>query len=141
MKFKMRMLHFTKGSGADIIAQAIAREQGAKSDQIPPAYNCENEKLVFICIDAGKKLDEKVTKFMTYLNPSRVKNLAFVAIGCDTSYCLNQLKEMATSRDINVVDELSINVKSGLFKKGKVTDNDIQNAVKWSCDIVDKLSN
>lgn len=141
MKFKMRMLHFTKGCGADDIAASIARAQGATCDQIPPAYNCENEKLVFVCVDAGKKLDEKVTKFMSYLNPSRVKNIAFVAIGSDTSACLSELKEMATSRDVNVVSELSINVKNGLFKKGKVKDIDIENAVKWAEGVVDGLAN
>lgn len=141
MKFKMRMLHFTKGSGAGDVAQAIARSQEATCDQIPPAYNCENEKLVFVCVDAGKKLDEKVTKFMSYLNPSRVKNIAFVVIGSNTSACLNELKEIATTRDVNVVSELSINVKNGLFKKGTVNDADIQNAVKWASEIVDSLAN
>lgn len=141
MKFKMRMLHFSKGNGAGDVAQAIARSQGATCDQIPPAYNCENEKLVFVCVDAGKKLDEKVTKFMSYLNPSRVKNIAFVTIGSDTTAVLNELKEIANSKDVNVVSELTIKVKSGLFKKGTATTADIENAVKWASEIVDKLAN
>lgn len=140
MKFKMRVLHFAKAGNADAIAAAIAKDQGANCDQIPPAYNCENEKLIFVCAEGNKKSDKAVVEFVKYLNTDRVKNIAFLSVG--GAEAVDELKALASSNGINVVGDTHVcQVKGGLFKKGKVTDDDIKAAVAWASKIVDSLAN
>ena len=40
MKYKMRILHYSKSGNAGSLAQAITEDQKAKCDKIPPAYPC-----------------------------------------------------------------------------------------------------
>ncbi len=140
MKFKMRVLHFSKADNASAIAAAIAKSQQTNSDQIPPAYNCENEKLVFVCVEVSKKIDEKVVNFLKNLNSNRVKNLAFITVGSDTGEAMNELKSMAKNVGVNVAADMECTVKSSLFKKGKVTGADIQNCVDWAAKLVNSLA-
>ena len=61
MLFKMRCLFFSKAGNAEHIAQQIARTHKTTSDQIPPAYPSESEKLLFIGVEAnGAGVDKKV---------------------------------------------------------------------------------
>lgn len=141
MKFKMRVLHFSKNDNASAIAAAIAKAQQTNSDQIPPAYNCENEKLVFVCAEIGKKLDEKVVAFMSNLNSDRVRNIAFIGVGTNTDAAIGELKGMAEKLGIKVAGSMECTVKSGLFKKGKVSDADIKKCTDWADGIVNALAN
>lgn len=144
MKFKMRVLHYAPGGNADNLSAAIARTQETTCDQIPPAYNCENEKLAIICAEVGKKADDKLVNFVNHLTSARVKNIAFLTVSSASpeaaKAAIAPLKDMAEKNNIHVLDDIfQCTVKGGLFKKGKVTQADIENAVDWADKIVNSL--
>lgn len=141
MKFKMRSLQYAKGYGADTVASAIQKAQAIpKLDRIPPDYNLENEKLAFICVDAGKKLDDAVKSFISFLNPSRVKNVALLVVSPNGDAAMNEMKAAAQSAGVTIAGDLTIAVKGGLFKKGSVSDADVKKAVDWAAKLVDSLA-
>lgn len=142
MKFKMRVLQYSKDTGAFEIATAIAKAQGIqKVDRIPPDYNLEGERLALVCVDCGKKADKSVVSFVNFLNTDRVKNVAFIGVGNGTADAMNELAGMAKATGINVVGITECAVKSGLFKKGKPTDADINTVLAWVDGIVNSLAN
>lgn len=139
MKFKMRVLHFSPAGNAERIASAIAREQRATSDQIPPAYPIENEKLAFIGMELkGSGPDKAVANLCNDLNTSRVRNVAFFVVGGDAS-AVNSLQSIITSKGINVVGDTFACTGKGLFKK-TISDEDVSAAVAWANKIVDSLA-
>lgn len=139
MKYKMTVLYFSRTGGAQTLARAIAREQQTKGDQIPPAYPCEGQKLVLIGLETNKPVDKQVEAFVRDLNPNRTKNVAFFCAGDDVSK-LEGLKSILKGNGVNVLDDIfTCSVKGGLFKSGKVTDDDVKNAVVWSNKVVDSL--
>lgn len=144
MKFKMRVLHYAPNGNADNFAAAIARSLQTSCDQIPPAYNCENEKLVFVCVETGKKLAKPVSTFVGYLKDTSTRNLAFLTVSGSSpevaKAALAPLMEAARKNNINVIDDVyQCTVKNMLFKQGKASQEDIDNAVVWANKIVDSL--
>ena len=135
-KIKMTVLYKGKAGNASEMAEAIGRSQQAKIDQIPPAYNMENQKLVVICVEGGKKADSDVMKFISNLNPGRVKNIAIVCIGSEYG-CVDEMKASAEKLGVVVGNVKQVEVKGGLFKKSAVSDEDIQKAIAWAGNIIE----
>lgn len=136
---KAKSLHYSKSGNVQVIAGRLGETYRCVSDQIPPAYPCEAEKIVFIGIETDKKIEKPVVDFCKNLDPARARNVAFYLVsGSGNTSGLDPLKETLKSHGVNVAgDTLVINVKSSLFKKGKVTDADVETALKWAQDIVD----
>lgn len=138
MKYKMQVLYFSKAGNTEKIAQAIGRDQKTKSDQIPPAYPVEAQKLVFIGLELGK-VDKKVLDFVTDLKPARTKNVAFFVTG--DAAPLAELKDILKKNGVNVVEDIHVcPVKKGLFKQGAVSDADVKACVAWASKVVDSLA-
>ena len=136
---KMRALYFSKAENAESVMKAVAADQNCHCDKIPPAYPCEREALVFICVEADKDVaDEKVTALVKDLNTERTKNVAFILVSSNGSTAaINSLKDMVTKNGIGVVGEtLVLPAKKGLFKQGKLEDGAVDKAKKWAKDIV-----
>ena len=53
---KAKSLHFSKRGTVQPIAAEIGRVFQCVCDQIPPAYPCEGEKVVFIGVDMSGKV-------------------------------------------------------------------------------------
>lgn len=140
MKYKMQVLYFSKDGNTEKLAQAIARDQKTKSDQIPPAYPVEAQKLIMIGLELGNgKIAKQVRDFVVDLNAQRTKNVAFFATG-DAS-ALSELKDILKKNGVNVVEDVHVcAVKKGLFKAGKVSDADVTACVQWASKIVDSLA-
>ena len=137
MKYKMRILHYSKSGNAGILAQAITEDQKAKCDKIPPAYPRENEKLVIIGVDADKK---SPADFCATLTPARAKNVAFFAIGGSCNEMVEELKKIVKATGTNVLEEaFTVQAKSSLFKKAKLGDEDLKAGVAWASKTVDSL--
>lgn len=139
MKYKMQVFYSSKAGNTERMAQAIARAQGTKSDQIPPAYPVEGQKLIMIGLELGKgSADKQVKDFINDLKPERTKNVAFFVTGNTAG--LAELKTLLEQKQVNVLDNIfACEVKSGLFKSGKITDGDLQAAVNWAEQVVDSL--
>ncbi len=74
---KMRVLWYTKKGNMIGLAETVMKDFDIKGEAIPPAYNCENEKLVFIGISCGKEAPDMLRRFLRELNKSRAQNVAF----------------------------------------------------------------
>ena len=65
--------------------------------------------------------------------------LRFSVLGDDVSK-LDELKSILKGNGVNVLDDVfTCQVKGGLFKVSKVSDEDIKKAVAWSNKVVDSL--
>ena len=139
MKYKKQVLYFSKTGNTEKMAQAIGKSQKAKSDKIPPAYPVEGQKLILIGLELGKgSVDKQVKDFINDLKPERTKNVAFFVTGNVSA--LEELKDILKHKEVNVLDDVyACEVKGGLFRSGKVTDEDIQAVVKWADKVTDSL--
>ena len=133
---KAKSLHFSKRGTVQPIAAEIGRVFQCVCDQIPPAYPCGGEKVVFIGVDMSGKVPAPVDHFCRDLNESRTKNVAFYLINGQPS-ALEDLKAAMAANGVHMVDDvLQIEVKSSFFKKGSVTDADIKKALDWADNVV-----
>ncbi|HIS48890.1 MAG TPA: hypothetical protein IAA80_00075 [Candidatus Gallacutalibacter pullistercoris] len=133
---KAKSLHFSKHGSAQPIAAEIGRVYQCVCDQIPPAYPCEGDKVVFIGVEMSGKLPGPVEHFCRDLNPTRAKNVAFYVINGNVSG-LDGIKKELEANGVHMVDDvLTLEIKSSLFKKGVPTDADIQKAMEWSKNVI-----
>jgi hypothetical protein len=136
----MRMLHFPEAGIAQQLAREIAKAQEVDInlvDKIPPAYNVEKERLVFIGIEKGSL--KVVSAFCKQLSPERVKNVAFYSLGAGAADA-DELKKIVEGKGIAVANTLTLDIKGGLFKKAALSADDIKKAVDWAAGIVDSLA-
>lgn len=135
---KAKSLHFSKSGSVQPIASEIGRVMQCVCDQIPPAYPCEGEKVIFIGIEMNGKLPGAVEHFCKDLNPTRAKGVAFYVInGTGNTDGLSGItEEMKKNGVITYGDPLGVTVKGSIFKKGKPTDEDIKKVLDWA----DKVS-
>ena len=89
---KAKSLHFSKSGSAQIIASELGRVYQSVCDQIPPAYPCEGEKVVFVGVEMTGKVPSPVDRFCRDLTPSRAQN---VAIYVDQRQRLHRRREGA----------------------------------------------
>ncbi|HAN44835.1 MAG TPA: hypothetical protein DCP97_05525 [Ruminococcaceae bacterium] len=140
---KMQVLYFSKDGNSQILANALSREHRCKCDQIPPAYPCENEKLVIIGLELnGKEAPKQVVDFCKNMTDKRAKNVAFFEVSSNGGIDgLGNLKSILKGNGINVMDDVHIcTVKGSLFSKGKVTEGDVVAIKDWSIKLIEKLS-
>ena len=113
VKMKAKSLHFSKSGNVQPIASEIGRVMQCVCDQIPPAYPCEGEKVVFIGVEMNGKLPGAVDHF-----------------------CTDGLSSIIDTMKKNGVETygepLGIAVKGGLFKKGMPTDADTKKVLEWA---------
>lgn len=125
------------------LAAAIKTEFGLTennnaTDIIPPAYSCENERLVILGISGKGDLDDMVRRFCGELNKKKAQNVA-VFIDGDEKLLQNTvsvLKETGT----NVIENTKIVKFGGLpFIGGKLSDAELKEYLEWVHSIVDNL--
>lgn len=106
-------------SGANGYAQAIADELAemfhCKCDQIPPAYQCDREKLVFLVYEKYGKLDKHFDSYVSGLNQDKVQNVALIEISKKGNEATEDLKKIFEGNGIHVIASLGIQKGKGLF--------------------------
>lgn len=140
MVIKMRTLFFSKTGNAQIISEKIARENKCTSDQIPPAYPCENEKVIFVCLEIGNKAPKQVYDFLRTLTPERTKNVAFCLLTKSGNRGIEDLKEILAPTGVKAVENVfERQLKSGFFSKGSITEQDVTDAEQWAKSVIDAV--
>ncbi|MDD6032720.1 MAG: hypothetical protein PUC47_04425 [Oscillospiraceae bacterium] len=134
---KMQVLYIEKKEGVqespEIIATKIAREYKCKGDKIPPAYPCEQEKLVILCFETYGSLDKRLIAFCKDLSTSRASNVALVMINKDGNNTVPAaLADIFKQNGVNVAGACGIAIKKSLFGKGKPTEEDLKKAVEFA---------
>lgn len=102
---KARVLYFPENNKKLLLfSQILCDKMQCKLDKIPPAYPCENEKLVLIGVTVNKDLPDSVRRFCRELIKTRAQNVAFFADGPKTSLVdlMNESREAGT----NVINEV-----------------------------------
>lgn len=143
MALKMRFLYYSKKPQMKQLAAAIKTEFGLTennnaTDIIPPAYSCENERLVILGISGKGDLDDMVRRFCGELNKKKAQNVAVLIDGDERllQSAVSVLKETGT----NVIENTMIVKFGGLpFIGGKLSDAELKEYLEWVHSIVDNL--
>lgn len=136
---KMRVLYFSSKGKMASLAEEICKKYGLKSDVIPPAYPCENEKLVFIGVTVGKEVPDKLRQFAIALNKSRAHNVAFIVDGtrADATDIMNYVR----SAGAKVCDEV-LYLKLGFslpFMKSSSSE-DTKKVLEWAGRVIESVN-
>ena len=139
----MRFLYYSKKPQMKQLAAAIKNEfalteNNNATDIIPPAYSCENERLVILGISGKSELDDMVRRFCGELNKKKAQNVAIFIDGDDKlmQNTISVLKEAGT----NVIENTKLVKFSGLpFIGGKLSDSECQEYIAWAHEIVDSI--
>ena len=127
---KVKVLYFSKKGNTEKVAKAIAEAAGAESEMVPPAYPCENEKLVFLGSGSyGGKTHSTMEKFINTLTTERVKNVALFGTYTGNVDSLDAMKKQLVERGINVLDnQFTCKGKSMFKNRSNPDENDIKAA-------------
>lgn len=139
----MRFLYFSKKAKMKALAEAIKTEFELSQnynaiDVIPPAYSCENERLVILAISGGNDLDDMVRRFCRELDKKKAQNVALLIDGGSklVDNTLAVLKETGT----NVIDNVKVVKFGGLpFLGGKLSDDEKSDLLGWARAVVDSI--
>ncbi len=134
MAIKMRAVYFGDKK-LRTLAEAISDGAEKKADTIPPAYNVEKVRLLFVCIKGSKNLSDTVMRFFTGLDKSRADNVAFIVEGAEGSAekVINAVKEAGP----NVIENV-LYVKGGLFASASA--DEIDKAKIWARDVITSIT-
>lgn len=143
MALKMRFLYYSGKGKIKAMAEIVKKEFDLSQnhnaiDIIPPAYSCENERLVILAVSGKGEPDDILRRFCFELNKKKAQNVALLVDGDEKmgSRLLEVLKETGT----NVFDNVKYVKIGGLpFLSGKVTEEEKQDLVTWIQSIIDNL--
>jgi hypothetical protein len=139
MAIKVRVLYFSNKGKMISLADAICAKIDCKSDAIPPAYPCENERLVIIGASVGKEIPNALRLFCAGLNKSRAHNVAFYIDGPKEAAA--ELKSLILAAGANPIDDVHF-CNGGLplkFMK-KISEEERSGIVAWATKIHAELS-
>lgn len=129
---RLQVFLYSKFGYAQAIADEISEMFNCKCDQIPPAYQCDEEKLVFIVYEKYGSLDKKLTEYMNEMDSKKCINIAFIEVSNTGSEALDQLSKLVESHGVNVSGTHSVIVKHGFMHKGKLTQEQLEDCKKFA---------
>ena len=132
MAIKMRILYASNKKKISNIANAIKAQYDLafnSVDVIPPAYSCDNERIVILAISAKGDISDSLRLFCRELTKARAQNEALMIDGDER--VANKLKETLKEAHTNVIDEV-LYVKGGLpFIGGSVKPEEKAEVFAW----------
>lgn len=143
MALKMRFLYYSGKSKMKSIAEIVKKEFDLAQnfnaiDIIPPAYSCENERLVILAVSGKGEPDDVLRRFCSELNKKKAQNVALLVDGDEklANCLLTVLKETGT----NVIDNVKYIKLSGIpFLGSKVSDEEKTDLVGWVKTVIENL--
>ena len=139
MAIKMRVLHTGKGKLAKL-APMIHQEFGLDinaTDVIPPAYSCNNERLVVLMIATKGDLENQVRLFCRELTKARAQNVALAIDGTEAG--AKTVKAILAEAGTNVLDEVFYVKSAFLPFLNSIKDEEKEAALAWAHRMVDAL--
>lgn len=142
MALKMRFLYYSGKAKikamADIIKTEFELTQNHNAtDIIPPAYSCENERLVILAVSGKGEPDDILRRFCSELNKKKAQNVALLVDGDEK--LANRLLEVLKETGTNVIDDV-LYVKAPIIAFGpKVKDEEKKQLLDWTHNIVNNL--
>lgn len=127
---KMRVIYSTTKKKVVTFATAVAEAFKCQTDDVPPAFPCDKEKLVVIVMSIKDEPNDKLRRFCGELNKTRALNTALVVDGDPDSKGVKAVKDILKEAGTNVIDEVYTVDGGGIFGK-KITLEERTNIVKW----------
>ena len=127
---KMRVIYSTTKKKVVTFATAIAEAFKCQTDDVPPAFPCDKEKLVVIVMTVKDEPNDKLRRFCGELNKARALNTALVVDGDPNSKGVQQVKQILKEAGTNVIEDVYTVNGGGIFGK-KITLEERTNIVKW----------
>ena len=140
MAIKMRVLYWTNKAKLKALANELKQEFELAHnavDAIPPAYSCDKERMVVLCISIKDEPDDKLRLFCRELTKQRAQNVALIIDGNEKG--AGYIKNILTEAGTNLIDEV-LYFKGGLPFLSKISDEEKKAAFEWAHRVVDQLS-
>ena len=129
---KLQVFLYSKYGYAQRIADALSEKFTCKCDQIPPAYQCNEEKLIFIVYEKYGSLDKKLVAYMKEMDTKKVQNIAFIEVSNTGNEALEEMSNIVKANGVNISGTYGVAIKRSLFAKGQLTDDMLQDALKFA---------
>ena len=139
MAIKMRILNYTSKAKLLSIGDLIKTEYDLainSVDAIPPAYPCNNERLVVLVVSVKDDADDKLRRFLLELTKSRAQNVAIICDGKPAG--VEKVKGYLKQAGTNVVGE-PLYMSVGLFSGKNLTDAEKATVLEWTKVAVDAI--
>ncbi|NLW73776.1 MAG: hypothetical protein GX057_02615 [Clostridiales bacterium] len=139
MAIKMRVLYWSNKAKMRTIANLIKNEFELTMnavDVIPPAYSCDKERIVILCISIKEEPEDQLRLFCNGLNKQRAQNVALIIDGNEKG--AKYIKDMVRQAGTNLIDDVLF-VKGGLPFLSKLSDEEKKTIIEWAHRIVDNL--
>jgi hypothetical protein len=139
MAIKMRILHSTSKAKLKTIADLIKDEYQLainSADAIPPAYPCNNERIVILILSVKDDADDQLRRFLMELTKARAQNVAIITDGKESG--IAKVQDYLRQAGTNVVGE-PLYVKVGLFGGKNLTDEEKTAVLDWTRAVVDAI--
>ena len=143
MALKMRFLYYSSKAKIKAMAELVKTEFELSQnhnaiDIIPPAYPCENERLVVLAVSGKGEPDDVLRRFCSELKKNKAQNVALLVDGDER--IANRLLEVLKETGTNVIEDvLYISAPFKLFGGSKVTDDEKKQLLDWTHNIVNNL--
>lgn len=132
MAIKMRYLYASGKKKfvtiGDIVKQKFALTNNNAVDVIPPAYNCDKERFVFIGISVKDEPENKVRLFCEQLDKTKAAYVALIVDGNEKG--AKAVKDMLTSAGTDVFPEI-LYIKGGLPFLGNLKPDEKEALDQW----------
>ena len=143
-KVKVRVMHSTKKAKVKTFATAIAEAFKCLVNDVPPAYPCDKDRVVFIGMTIKDSPDDKLRLFCRELTPARAHNVALFVDGpqLENNAGLKTVIETLKEAGTNVLtdDIYYVNGGPAIFGGKKISLEERTEIVRWAEAIVTKLS-
>lgn len=143
MALKMRFLYYSSKAKIKAMGEVVKKEfeltQNHNAiDIIPPAYGCENERLVILAVSGKSEPDDVLRRFCLELNKKNANNVALLVDGDEKMGA--KLLECLESAGTNVFTNVLYFKIGGLpFLNTKLSEEEKTKLLTWVHDIVDNL--
>jgi len=142
MALKMRFLYYSNKSKMKTIAESVKNEFDLAAanaiDVIPPAYSCENERLVILAVSGKGEPNDILRRFCLELNKKKAQNVALLVDGDEKLGA--KLTEAVKQTGTNFIDDVKYIKIGGLpFFGGKLTDEEKADILAWVHNIVNNI--
>ncbi len=135
MALKMRFLYYSGKAKMKAMAEIVKSEFDLTQnhnaiDIIPPAYGCDNERLVILAVSGKGEPDDVLRRFCCELNKKVANNVALLVDGDEKmgTRLLECLKDTGT----NVFEDILYVKLGGLpFLGGKVSEDEKKVLIDW----------
>lgn len=143
MALKMRFLYYSNKAKIKAMAELIKAEFDLAQnhnaiDIIPPAYSCENERLVILAVSGKGEPEDLVRRFCSELNKKKAQNIALLVDGDEKM--ANKLLDTLVAAGSNVNKDVLYMKIGGLpFFGGKVSEDEKKKLLDWAHKVVENI--